>query len=63
MHRPSASHVKFCDSTSEAMRMITNSRKKERRKKRKREQAENYQWMVILGLTKLVTRTTIVSPS
>jgi hypothetical protein len=35
MHRPSASHVKFCDSTSEAMRMITNSRKKERRRKRK----------------------------
>jgi hypothetical protein len=35
MHHPSASHVKFCDSTSEAMRMITNSRKKERRKKRR----------------------------
>jgi hypothetical protein len=34
MQCPSASHVKFCDSTSEAMRMITNSRK-ERRKKRK----------------------------
>jgi hypothetical protein len=32
--------VKFCDSTSEAMRMITNSRKKERRKE-KREEAEN----------------------
>jgi hypothetical protein len=35
MHCPSASHVKFCDSTSEAMRMITNSRK-ERRQKEKR---------------------------
>jgi hypothetical protein len=33
MQCPSASHVKFCDSTSEAMRMITN--RKERRKKRK----------------------------
>jgi hypothetical protein len=66
-HQPA--HALSISFTCEVLRFNLRSnendhqQQKGEKKEKKREQAENYQWMVILGLTKLVTWTTIVSPS